>query len=65
MPGADFDIDSVRAGCVQHGLVWEDNRPKKGAFWVLMPDRNRHLGFAKLLEGLGFQYTAGQGFWIK
>jgi hypothetical protein len=50
---------------VQHGVEWEDNRPKKGAFWVLMPDRKMHLGFATLLESLGFQYKPGHGFWIK
>lgn len=64
-PGTKFNIDAVRAKCVQHGVEWEDNRSKKGAFWVLMPDRKKHLGFAKLLELLGFRYAVGQGYWIK
>jgi hypothetical protein len=63
--GAKLNIDTLRAKCVQHGVEWEDNRPKKGAFWVLMPDRNKHPGFAKLLDALGFDYMPGQGFSIK
>jgi hypothetical protein len=64
-PSTKFNLDTVRAKCVQHGVEWEDNRLTKGAFWVLLPDQNKHLGFAKLLESLGFRYTAGQGYWIK
>ena len=61
--GSNFDV--IRAKCAQRGLECDDNRSKKGAFWVLMPNRNRHLGFATLLETLGFRYTPGQGYWIK
>jgi len=61
----DLNIDIIRAKCVERGIEWEDNRKKKGAFWVLMPDRNKDPGFVKLLETLGFRHTAGQGFWIK
>lgn len=64
-PAAELNIDTIRAKCVERGIEWEDNRAKSGAFWVLMNDRNKHLGFAKLLETLGFRYTAGQGYWIK
>jgi hypothetical protein len=64
-PSTKLNIDTLREKCVQHGVEWEDNRPKKGAFWVLMPDRNKHPGFAKLLDSLGFRHTPGQGFWIK
>jgi hypothetical protein len=60
-----LDVDSLRTKCVQLGIEWEDNRSKKGAFWVLMPNRNKHPGFVKLLVTLGFSYKAGQGFWIK
>lgn len=63
---AELDkINAVRTKCVQHGIEWEDNRSKKGAFWVLMPDRNKHVEFVKLLDSLGFRYTPGQGYWIK
>ena len=62
---SQITIDIVRAKCVQHGILWEDNRVKKGAFWVLMPDRNQHPAFAKTLETMGFRHTARQGFWIK
>lgn len=55
----------IIAGCERHGLRWEDNRPKKGALWVLMPDRFKHPGFAALLEACGFAYAHGKGFWIK
>jgi hypothetical protein len=58
-------VDIIRAKCVQYGISWEDNRPKKGAFWVLMADRNQHPVFAKTLETLGFRHTERQGFWIK
>lgn len=64
-PSTPFNIDTLRAKCVEHGIDWEDNRLKKGAFWVLMPDRNKYPEFARLLEALGFRHTAGQGYWIK
>ncbi len=51
--------------CQQHGVAWEDNRPKKGAFWVLLAYRRDHPGFASLLDSYGFAYTPGKGFWIK
>ena len=62
---SQLNIDIIRGKCVQRGIEWEDNRKKRGAFWVLMSDRSKHLGFAKMLETLGFRYTEGQGYWIK
>jgi len=59
------EFDNVRALCVQHGIEWEDNRPRKGALWVLIPDRKRRVGFSVVLESYGFRYTEGRGFWIK
>jgi hypothetical protein len=62
---AALDISKILARCIQHGIEWEDNRPKKGAFWVLMTDRKKHPGFASLLDIQGFKYTPGKGFWIR
>jgi len=50
---------------VQHGVEWEDNRSKQGAFWVLIPNRFEYRELSKLLATMGFQYKAGQGYWIK
>lgn len=61
----EADFTKVRERCVQHGVEWEDNRPKKGAFWVLLPDRKKHPGFAALLDSYGFFYSPGKGFWFK
>lgn len=60
-----LQFDNLRARCVQHGLQWEDNRPKGGALWVLMPDRKRYLGFSALLDNYGFRYKEGRGFWLE
>jgi hypothetical protein len=58
-------INAVKTSCEKYGLIFEDNRHKGGAFWVLMPERRHRLGFSKLLETLGFKYAEGKGFWIK
>jgi len=63
--GTESNFDVIRAKCGQHGLAWEDNRANKGAFWVLMPNREEHRKFATLLETLGFHHKACQGYWIK
>lgn len=55
----------VKGRCEQFGIEWEDNRPKKGALWVLLPDRTKRPGFSALLDRFGFRYTAGKGFWLK
>ncbi|MES2185814.1 MAG: EH signature domain-containing protein [Pseudomonadota bacterium] len=60
-----FQTVKIIAACKQHGVLWEDNRPKQGAFWVLMQSRSQHVGFAALLETHGFAYAPGKGFWIK
>lgn len=61
----DLDANFVKSLCDQHGLEWEDNRPKNGSFWVLLPSRGRNLAVGELLQRLGFQYNAGRGYWIK
>lgn len=58
-------LHTIRALCEQKGVEWEDNRPKGGAFWVLIPDRSKHLSVALLLNQWGFQHTAGRGYWFK
>lgn len=58
-------LANIIASCERYGVRWEDNRLKKGAFWVLMQDRIEHPGFATLLDHTGFAYAHGKGFWIK
>lgn len=61
----DAGFHYLQLKCAQYSIDWEDNRPKKGALWVLLPDRGRQPGFAALLERYGFRYSAGKGFWFK
>lgn len=56
---------SIKLLCQQHGVEWEDNLSRKGALWVLIPDRRQRISLASLLDRCGFQYTEGKGFWIK
>jgi len=58
-------FNSVQLLCQQHGVEWENNLPKNGALWVLIPDRRQRIGFASVLDRYGFRYTEGKGFWIK
>lgn len=60
-----WHFDMVRSMCVQLGVEWEDNRAKKGALWVLIPDRKKRIVFSSLLDQYGFRYTKGKGFWLK
>lgn len=60
------DFDRVQALCVQRGIEWEDNRPKGGALWVLLPDRAMHKPLVSVLERrYGFRFVQGKGFWLK
>ena len=58
-------FNSIQVLCQQHGVEWENNLPKKGALWILIPDRRQRVGFSSVLERYGFRYTEGKGFWIK
>jgi len=58
-------FNTVQLLCQQHRVEWENNLPKNGALWVLIPDRRRRVGFASLLDRYGFRYIEGRGFWIK
>lgn len=59
------DLTYLTTLCLQHGLEWEDNRSKKGALWVLIPDIPKHLAVGRLLERMGFQHKQGKGYWLK
>jgi hypothetical protein len=60
-----IDQDVIWQLCKQNNIQWEDNRPKQGALWVLIPDRNKRPGLAALLDRGGFRYAHGKGFWLK
>lgn len=49
----------------KHNIEVEDNRPKGGALWVLLPDRSSKPGVASVLDLYRFRYTEGKGFWLK
>ena len=59
------NLQRIKERCDHHGIEWEDNRAKGGAFWVLLPDRMKNPVLAKLLDLQGFAYGGGRGFWIK
>jgi len=59
------NFNTIKILCIQHGVDWENNLSKSGAFWVLIPDRTKRPGFASLLDRYGFKYTEGKGFWLK
>lgn len=61
----DRDFETICKLCAQHGVEWEDNRPKNGALWILMPNPQRHPNFVKRLEAHGFRFKQGTGFWLK
>lgn len=58
-------LTTVLELCVQHGVKWEDNRSKGGAFWVLLQDREKSSIFASVLDLYGFHYKHGKGFWFE
>ncbi len=47
------------------GVEWEDNRPKGGALWVLIPDEHQQPRVTAVLQLYGFRFTAGRGYWLK
>lgn len=60
-----LDFINLRAMCRQHKIEWEDNRPKRGALWVLLADRSQKPGLVAILDQHGFHYAEGKGFWRK
>ncbi|MEO5606090.1 MAG: EH signature domain-containing protein [Polaromonas sp.] len=62
---SESDFTTVCTLCAQHGIEWDDNRPKRGALWILLPNRKKRPAFSSLLDRYGFRYTEGKGFWLK
>lgn len=62
---AEVELQSIRYMCAENDIVWEDNRPNKGALWILLADRARLPQLTQRLENFGFAFKAGNGFWIK
>ena len=58
------NFNYIKTLCAQNGVEWENNIPKNGALWILIPDR-KNVSFAPLLDLWGFKYTEGKGFWAK
>ncbi len=58
-----YSDEVLRAFLATHGLTSEDNRVKKGAFWVHLDDESSKT--AQQLAKWGFKYKAGRGWWIK
>ena len=63
MTQSEFDV--IQRLCAQHNIEIEDNRLKKGALWILAPNRKGRLGLSSLLDRYGFRYVEGKGFWLK
>ena len=62
---SETDLDLLFNMCSRSGVEWEDNRPKRGALWILIPDRAKRAGLCGVLDRYGFRYTEGKGFWLK
>ncbi|WP_157697401.1 EH signature domain-containing protein [Caballeronia calidae] len=60
-----WEIQELLRKCAKHGISYEDNRPKRGALWVLLSDPKRSPRIAEELVEMGFKYKEGSGFWIK
>jgi hypothetical protein len=62
----DTDFEFIKSQCGQFGVEVEDNRHKRGAFWVMVPDRTSRKMFTESLERLGFKFApTSRGFWYK
>lgn len=65
-PLQDSDFEFIKAQCDVKGIEWEDNRHKRGAFWVMVPDRASSKTFTDTLERIGFNFApSSKGFWYK
>ena len=62
---SEAPIDRIRERCDELGIAWEDNRPKGGAFWVLLTDRSKHTAFGSVLLHYGFKFSPVNGFWLR
>ena len=65
-PLQDSDFEFIKAQCDIKDIEWEDNRHKRGAFWVMVPDRTSSKVFTDTLERVGFNFARNsKGFWYK
>lgn len=65
-PLQDSDFEFIKAQCEVKGIDCEDNRHKRGAFWVMVPDRTSSKTFTDTLERVGFNFAPkSKGFWYK
>jgi hypothetical protein len=65
-PLQDSDFEFIKAQCDVKGIEWEDNRHKRGAFWVMVQDRAASKTFTDTLERIGFNFApSSKGFWYK
>lgn len=62
---SDMEFAQLQRLLKDTGVEWEDNRPKGGALWVLIPDEHQHPRVTAALQRYGFRFTAGRGYWLK
>jgi len=62
---SDMEFAQLQRLFKETGVEWEDNRPKGGALWVLIPDEHQQPRVTAVLQLYGFRFTAGRGYWLK
>lgn len=62
---SDMEFAQLQRLLKETGVEWEDNRPKGGALWVLIPDERQQPRVTSVLQLYGFRFTAGRGYWLK
>jgi hypothetical protein len=62
---SDMEFAQLQRLLKETGVEWEDNRPKGGALWVLIPDEHQQPRVTAVLQLYGFRFTAGRGYWLK
>jgi hypothetical protein len=65
LPMSDSDLARMQRLLDTLGVDWEDNRPKGGALWVLIPGGKSHTIVERMLQQHGFRFTPGKGYWLK
>lgn len=62
---SDMEFAQLQRLLKETGVEWEDNRPKGGALWVLIPEEHQQTRVTAVLQLYGFRFTAGRGYWLK
>lgn len=62
---SEIEFSQLKRLLQKSGVEWEDNRPKGGAFWVLISDEQQQSRVTAVLQLYGFKFTAGKGYWLK